>query len=63
VLVRKRIKMQGFIVFDDYGPDWGEFAKAMGTSVQAGKVKFRWPMNERNPGRCEPFRWVESGTR
>lgn len=29
-LLRKRIKMQGFIVFDDYGPRWDEFAGEMG---------------------------------
>jgi NADPH-dependent curcumin reductase CurA len=40
-LLRKRIKMQGFIVFDDYGPRWSEFADAMGAWVQAGNVKFR----------------------
>lgn len=40
-LLRKRIKMQGFIVFDDYGPRWSEFAGAMGEWVQADKVKVR----------------------
>ena len=33
-LLRKRIKMQGFIVFDDYAPRWREFAGAMGEWVQ-----------------------------
>lgn len=41
MLLRKRIKMQGFIVFDDYGPRFGEFAGAMREWVQAGKVKVR----------------------
>jgi len=40
-LLRKRIKMQGFIVFDDYGPRWSEFAGTMGAWVQEGKVKVR----------------------
>ena len=40
-LLRKRIKMQGFIVFDDYGPSWSEFAGEMGEWVQADKVKVR----------------------
>jgi len=40
-LLRKRIKMQGFIVFDDYGSRWGEFASAMGAWVRDGKVKVR----------------------
>lgn len=41
MLLRKRIRMQGFIVFDDYGPRWSEFAGAMGTWVQQDKVKVR----------------------
>jgi NADPH-dependent curcumin reductase CurA len=40
-LLRKRITMQGFIVFDDYGPRWSEFAATMGPWVQEGKVKVR----------------------
>ena len=40
-LLRKRIKMQGFIIFDDYAPRWGEFAAAMAQWVQQGKVKVR----------------------
>jgi NADPH-dependent curcumin reductase len=40
-LLRKRIRMQGFIIFDDYGPRFGEFAGAMGQWVEQGKVKFR----------------------
>jgi NADPH-dependent curcumin reductase len=43
-LLRLRIKMQGFIVFDDYGPRWNEFADAMGTWVIDGKVKVREDM-------------------
>jgi len=40
-LLRKRIRMQGFIVFDDYGPRFAEFAGAMGEWVQEGKIKVR----------------------
>ena len=40
-LLRKRITMQGFIVFDDYGPRWSEFAGAMGEWVREDKVKVR----------------------
>jgi len=43
-LLRKRIKMQGFIVFDDYGPRWSEFAGAMGEWAQADMVKVREDM-------------------
>jgi NADPH-dependent curcumin reductase CurA len=40
-LLRKRIRMQGFIIFDDYGPRWSEFAAAMGAWVREDKVKTR----------------------
>jgi hypothetical protein len=40
-LLRKRIKMQGFIVFDDYGPRFAEFDGAMREWVQDDKVKVR----------------------
>jgi NADPH-dependent curcumin reductase CurA len=38
-LLRKRIKMQGFIVFDDYGSRFNEFAGAMSQWVRDGRVK------------------------
>ncbi|MGP9434131.1 NADP-dependent oxidoreductase [Ewingella sp. AOP8-B2-18] len=40
-ILRKRIRMQGFIIFDDYGHRYPEFAKQMGEWFEAGKVKFR----------------------
>ncbi|WP_305804737.1 NADP-dependent oxidoreductase [Stenotrophomonas sp. YIM B06876] len=40
-LLTKRIKMQGFIIFDDYGDRYGEFLKAMGNWVKQGRIKFR----------------------
>lgn len=40
-VLRKRIRMQGFIIFDDYGPRWNEFADAMGAWVNEGRVKAR----------------------
>lgn len=40
-LLRKRITMQGFIIFDDYGPSWNEFAGEMAQWVQDDKVKVR----------------------
>jgi NADPH-dependent curcumin reductase CurA len=40
-LLRKRIKMQGFIIFDDYAPHFNEFHTAMMAWVQEGKVKAR----------------------
>ncbi len=40
-LLTKRIRMQGFIIFDDYGHRYPEFAKDMGQWLAAGKIKFR----------------------
>lgn len=40
-LLVKRIKMQGFIIFDDYGHRYNEFFSQMMTWVKEGKVKFR----------------------
>ncbi len=39
-LLIRRIKAQGFIIFDDYGSRYEEFAAAMGPWVKEGKVKF-----------------------
>lgn len=40
ILVR-RIKMQGFIIFDDYGDRYPEFFEAMSAWLADGKIKFR----------------------
>ena len=40
-ILTKRIKMQGFIIFDDFGPRFGEFRQAMGDWVRAGRIKYR----------------------
>ncbi len=40
MLVR-RITMKGFIIFDDYGPRYDEFAAAMGAWVKEKKIGFR----------------------
>ena len=40
-LLTKRIRMQGFIIFEDYGPRFGEFLAAMGEWVRQGKIKYR----------------------
>jgi NADPH-dependent curcumin reductase CurA len=40
-ILTKRIKMQGFIIFDDFGPRFGEFRQAMGDWLRAGKIKYR----------------------
>lgn len=40
-ILSRRIRMQGFIIFDDYGARYGEFMQQMSQWVQAGKIKFR----------------------
>ena len=37
----RRIRMQGFIIFDDYGQHFGEFRQQMSEWVAAGKIKYR----------------------
>ena len=41
LILIKRIKVQGFIVFDDYGDSYPEFAKQMGTWLQEGKIIYK----------------------
>ena len=43
-LLTKRIKMQGFIIFDDYGHRYGEFLSQMSVWLKEGKIKFREDM-------------------
>ncbi|MDU0111881.1 NADP-dependent oxidoreductase [Psychrosphaera aquimarina] len=40
-LLVKRIKMQGFIVFDDYGHRYSEFSDAMSNWLQTGQIKYK----------------------
>ncbi|CNI30855.1 putative oxidoreductase [Yersinia frederiksenii] len=41
IILRKRIRMQGFIIFDDYAPHFDEFLQQMAQWVDQGKIKFR----------------------
>ncbi|MFN0161893.1 MAG: NADP-dependent oxidoreductase [Burkholderiales bacterium] len=40
-LLARRIRMQGFIIGDDYGDRYAEFSAAMGAWLAAGKIRFR----------------------
>lgn len=40
-LLAKRIKMQGFIIFDDYGHRYGEFYQQMSAWLTEGRIKYR----------------------
>jgi NADPH-dependent curcumin reductase CurA len=39
--LKRRIRVQGFIIFDDYGQHFGEFQQQMGEWFAAGKIKYR----------------------
>ncbi|ADT89354.1 NADP-dependent oxidoreductase [Vibrio furnissii] len=41
MLLVKRIKMQGFIIFDDYGHRYNEFAQDMSQWLAKGKMQYR----------------------
>ncbi|WP_299734821.1 NADP-dependent oxidoreductase [uncultured Endozoicomonas sp.] len=41
MLLVKRIKMQGFIIFDDYADRYPEFAQDMTTWLTEGKIKYK----------------------
>ncbi|WP_293936285.1 NADP-dependent oxidoreductase [Iodobacter sp.] len=40
-LLKKRIRMQGFIIWDDFGHRYGEFFAAMSQWITEGKIKYR----------------------
>lgn len=40
-ILRKKIKFQGFIIFDDFGHLYPEFATEMAAWIDAGKIKYR----------------------
>ncbi|EKO3676319.1 NADP-dependent oxidoreductase [Vibrio metschnikovii] len=40
-LLTKRIRMQGFIIFDDYGDRYSEFAREMSQWLSQGKIHYR----------------------
>jgi NADPH-dependent curcumin reductase len=40
-LLSRRIRLQGFIIFDDYGHRLPEFQEAMGAWVRDGQIKYR----------------------
>ena len=40
-ILRKKLKFQGFIIFDDFGHLYPEFAKEMAAWIESGKIKYR----------------------
>ena len=45
-ILRKRVTMRGFIIFQDFGRLYPEFAKAMGAWLAAAKIQYRGEMIE-----------------
>ncbi|WP_338590221.1 NADP-dependent oxidoreductase [Shewanella khirikhana] len=41
LILTKRIKVQGFIIFDDYGHRYGEFERDMSQWLAEGKIQYR----------------------
>lgn len=41
LILRKKLKVQGFIIFDDFGHLYPEFAKEMGAWLESGKITYR----------------------
>jgi NADPH-dependent curcumin reductase CurA len=37
--LKRRVRVQGFIIFDDYGSRYSEFQKQMSEWYKAGKIK------------------------
>ena len=40
-LIVKRVKMQGFLIFDHYGPKYGRFVRDMTDLLERGLIKYR----------------------
>ena len=40
LLLTRRVLVKGFIIFDDYGPRYGEFAEQMGAWLAEGKINY-----------------------
>ncbi|MBK5933673.1 hypothetical protein C8N32_11447 [Rhodovulum imhoffii] len=40
-ILSKKVKVQGFIIFDDFGHLYPEFAREMSVWIEAGKIKYR----------------------
>ena len=60
-LLTKRIKMQGFIIFDDYGDRYDEFAQDMQKWLQDGKIQYREHMVEGIENTVDAFNDMISG--
>ena len=57
----KKIKLQGFIIFDDFPNHYPEFAKEMTGWIKAGKIKYREQMVEGLESAPEAFNGLLEG--
>jgi len=60
-LLIKRIKMQGFIIFDDYAHRYNEFAEEMSKWLQEGKMKYKEQLVEGLENAPEAFAGLLEG--
>ena len=44
--LKRRVRLQGFIIFEDYGSHFGEFQKQMSEWLSGGTIKYREDMVE-----------------
>lgn len=61
VLLKKRIRLQGFIIGQDYGHRIHEFQREMGRWVQEGKIKYREQITDGLENAPEAFIGLLSG--
>jgi NADPH-dependent curcumin reductase CurA len=61
LLLRKRIKMKGFIVFDDYGNRYDEFSEQMGAWLADGKITYKEDVVEGLENAIEAFKGLLVG--
>ncbi len=60
-LLKKRIKMQGFIVFDDFGHRYEEFSTQMGEWLAEGKLSYKEDMVKGLENTVEAFKGLLVG--
>jgi NADPH-dependent curcumin reductase len=61
-ILSKRLKLQGFIIFDDYGPHFPEFFGQMSSWLWEGRIKYREDILEGLENAPEAFMGLLKGT-
>jgi NADPH-dependent curcumin reductase CurA len=60
-LLSKRIKMQGFIIFDDYADHFDEFSKEMQKWLKEDRISYREHMTQGIENTLDAFNDMLSG--